>query len=362
MMTKDQLSPREIVKLALDHKETPRVPFSFGFGINYPAKLQLMDYLGHKSIEQTDEYLSEYEDIKFLSIPYIGPANRNCMLPDGGSIDIWGVTREPVSYTKDGVYHEISHHPMAAVDSIADLDSYDWPNPDWYDYSAIPYLLNKVSPGGKYAVRLGNGNIFETTWYMLGFERCLMDIIDKPELIESIFRRVTEFYITYFDRAFTAACGKIDIAFTADDIAGQNGLLFSPEIFREHLKPWHTKMNARLHEHGVKIIYHTDGAAHSVLEDFIDMGIDAWEAVQLDAKGMDAVSLKKSAGNRLAFHGGISVQQLLPFGTRDEVYNTVNDLVKVLGKDGGYIAAPSHAVQAGTPPENIIAMLDAVRR
>jgi len=111
---------------------------------------------------------------------------------------------------------------------------------------------------------LGNGNIFETTWYMRGFEQTLMDLVLKPELIDAIMGRVTAFYIEYFDRALTAARGAIDLAFTADDIAGQNGMLMSPDIWRKHIKPHHKPMNARMHEHGVKILYHTDGAAYSV--------------------------------------------------------------------------------------------------
>jgi len=196
---------------------------------------------------------------------------------------------------------------------------------------------------------------------MRGFEQTLMDLSLEPELIQEVMKRVTAFFTEYFDRAFTAARGGIDLVFTADDIAGQNGLLMSPDVWRSQLKPWHAMLNARLHEHGVKILYHTDGAAHSLLEDLIDMGIDAWEALQLDAQGMDAESLKTAAGRRLAFHGGISVQQLLPFASPDEVRCETDRLIQVLGRGGGYIAAPSHAIQAGTPPENIAAMLEAVR-
>jgi len=359
---KEELTPRELVKLALDHKETPRTPFSFGFGINPPARVQLMEHLGHNSLQQTDDYLKEYEDIIHLSIPYIGPSDKNCTNPDGETTDIWGVKRKPVPYGKGGTYHEISYYPMAKIESVSELDSFEWPNPDWYDYAAIPDVLKEINPGGKYAVRLGNGNMFETTWYMRGLEQIMVDLIDDPELLHEIFKRVTDFHITYFERALNTARGEIDIAFTADDIAGQNGMLLSPEIWKTQIKPWHKKLNARLHEFEVKILYHTDGAAHSVLEDLIDMDIDAWEAVQLDAKGMDADDIKKRAGDKLAFHGGISVQQLLPFGTPDEVRKEVGRLVNVLGKGGGYIAAPSHAVQAGTPPENIVAMLETVRR
>jgi len=358
---KEEFTSRELVKHAFEFKETPRIPFSFGFGINVPAKIKLMDHLGHDNMQQTDDYLRGFDDIRHVWIPYIGPSDRNLSLPNGEIVDIWGVRRAPVTYTENGVYNEICHYPMAEIKNISELDSFYWPSPDWFDYDALPDILKQVNPEGKYAVRFGNGNVFETSWYMRGLEQAMVDFIDDPELVYAIYERVTNFYITYFERALNAAQGKIDIAFTADDIAGQTGLMFSPKIWKEQLKPWHQKLNKKLHEYDVKIMYHTDGAAHSVIEDMIDMGIDVWEAVQMDADGMDAKEMKKAAGTGLAFHGGISVQQLLPFGSPDDVKAEVTELINVLGKGGGYVAAPSHAVQAGTPPENIVAMLETVR-
>ena len=359
---KQDYTPRELVIAAFEHRETPRTPFSMGFGVNPPARRRLMERLGHRDIKQTDDFLLGFDDVRHLTVPYIGPPERNRVTPDGLIVDRWGVVRKPQVYTRDGagVYDEICHYPLADARSAADLDAYEWPSPDWYDYESIPGLLRQINPERKYAVRLGNGNIFETTWYMRGFEQTIMDLLLEPELIALIFERVAAFSEAFFERALAAAGGGVDIAFTADDIAGQNGMLFSPDVWRAQIKPWHKHMNALLHEFGAKILYHTDGAAHSVIDDMIDMGVDCWEAVQTDARGMDPAALKRAAGDRLAFHGGISVQQLLPFGTPDEVRSEVSALIKVLGKGGGYIAAPSHAIQAGTPPENILAMLEAV--
>ena len=361
MNKEKELTPRELVGLALAHKDVPRAPFSLGFGVNYPAKLRLMEYLGHARIEETDAFLMAHDDIRRVSPPYVGPPDRNRTLPGGRAVDIWGVVRQPVTYTEGGVYNEICHYPLAGVKTASELDAYGWPSPGWFDYSALPDVIRKANPGGRYPVMLGNGNIFETSWYMRGFEQTFLDLALDPGLIDAIFRRVAAYHIEFFDRALSAARGAIDLAFTADDIAGQNGMLMSPDAWRRQIKPYHKQMNARLHEHGVKIIYHTDGAAHSVIEDMIDMGADAWEALQLDARGMDAAAIKAAARGRLAFHGGISVQRLLPYASPGEVGDEVRRLIACLGEGGGYIAAPSHAVQAGTPPENIAAMLEAAR-
>ena len=108
----------------------------------------------------------------------------------------------------------------------------------------------------------------------------------------------------------------------------------------------------------MSVIYHTDGAAMGFVEGLIDMGIDVLQALQFSAEGMDPRALKRRFGDRLCFEGGVSVQTTLPFGTAEDVRREVEELIAVLGKEGGYILGPSHAVQAGTPPENIVAMFD----
>ena len=132
----------------------------------------------------------------------------------------------------------------------------------------------------------------------------------------------------------------------------------SPEMWETFLKPYHVRLNEAIHGFGVKVIYHTDGAVMEAVEGLIDMGIDVLQALQFSAKGMEPRALKERFGDRLCFEGGVSVQTTLPFGTVDDVRREVEELIAVLGKGGGYILGPSHAIQAGTPAENIVAMFD----
>jgi uroporphyrinogen decarboxylase len=203
-----------------------------------------------------------------------------------------------------------------------------------------------------------NGNVFECSWYMRGFERLLLDVALNPEIVHAIMGRVTDFWVAHFDRLLTAADGGIDLVFTADDIGGQEGLLMSLSMWEEFIKPYHTRLNGVIHEHGARVIYHSDGAVMEAVPGLIDMGIDVLQALQFDAKGMDDQTLKREYGDRLCFQGGISVQSTLPFGTPEEVAAEVRGRIDVLGRDGGYILGPSHAIQAGTPPENIVALFD----
>ena len=347
----EELSGRERVNLALDHQITDRVPIAMVCaGINPPAHRALEAYLKASRGISVDEYLFPLIDIIYIAPDYIGPRRE-----PGQSI--WGVKRKPVSYG-DGTYNEIYHYPLAEIQTIADLDQHEWPSPDWFDYSTIPAKIKALREQRDRALIAPNGNIFETSWYMRGFERTFMDLVINPELVHAIFRRVTDYFEEYFRRVLTAGRDEIDLVFTADDLGGQKGLLMSLDMWEQFLKPYHTELNKVIHEFGAKVMYHTDGSVAEAVPGLIDMGIDCLEALQFSADNMDPVFLKERYGDRLCFEGGISVQTTLPFGTVGDVVNEVQERIHVLAKNGGYIVGPSHNIQAGTPPENIVAMFD----
>jgi uroporphyrinogen decarboxylase len=353
-MNNTQLSSRERVRLALAHRQTDRIPMAMVCsGINEPARSAFEEYLraqGHGSLQ---EYLDALVDIKGVGAAYKGP-------PLEPGYDIWGVRRRAARYGA-GSYDEIDHHPLANIETPDQLTKCPWPKTDWFDYTVLPQRIAAAHAGGKRCIMVGNGNIFETTWYMRGFEQIFMDLVLNPDLVHGIMDRVTTFYIEHFRRILVAARGEIDLVFTADDIGGQNGLLLSLEMWEQFIKPYHVRLNAAIHEHGAKVIYHTDGGVMDAVAGLIDMGIDVLQALQFDAAGMDPVKLKAKFGDRLCFEGGVSVQKTLPFGTPDQVREEVKRLIATLGRDGGYILGPSHTIQAGTPPENIYAMFEAAR-
>ena len=132
----------------------------------------------------------------------------------------------------------------------------------------------------------------------------------------------------------------------------------SRKMWEKFLKPHHGRLNDVIHSHGAKVIYHTDGAVMEVVDGLIDMGIDILQALQFNARAMDPNRLKADYGSELCFEGGVSVQKTLPFGTSMDVEDEVKSLIDTLGVDGGFILGPSHAIQAGTPPENIAAFID----
>ena len=351
--TKETLSSRERVRLALQHQETDRIPIAMVCsGINSPAREALDAYLRRKRGLSLQGWLDSFIDILQVAPAYAGP-------PLDTSEDMWGVRRKVVHNPAGGTYDEIEQYPLAQAQDPGDLDHHRWPSTAWFDYSVLPERIAAAQADGERCLMITNGNLFETSWYMRGFQQMFIDMVLNPELFHAVMDRVTDFYVAHFRAMLAAAGGRVDLAFTADDIAGQNGLLMSLDMWERFLKPYHVRLNAAIHEFGVKVIYHTDGGAMEAVDGLIDMGIDVLQALQFSARGMDPAELKRRFGDRLCFEGGVSVQTTLPFGTVAEVRAEVEELIAVLGQGGGYILGPSHAVQAGTPPENIVALFDA---
>lgn len=355
---REQMSPRERVRLALDHKETDRVPITLVCSeLEPPAREALARHLGVDVGEGIDRYLEQFVDLVVVGPSFRGwdPDYHGPTLDRSprGYDDVWGGRWEPVSYG-EGLHWEIARCPLAGAKDISDLARHRWPDPDWWDYSAIPLRLGEAVERRDYSLMMVSGNLFERTWWMRGFEQTMMDMFDNPELYHAIISRVTDFYIETTRRVLSAADGRIETAFCGDDLGGQEGLLLSLPMWEEFIKPYHARMNAAIHEFGVKVVYHSDGNVMDAIPGLIDMGIDVLEALQFSARGMDPKLMKEQYGQRLCFEGGISVQTTLPFGTVEEV----RERIRVLGAGGGYILSPSHTIMGGTPPENVVAMFE----
>jgi uroporphyrinogen decarboxylase len=351
MALNSPLSARERVLLALQHRSTDRVPLAMVCsGINPPAHRALADHLRTRHGISVEAYLEPLLDIAYLAPDYVGPR-----LAAGE--DIWGVRRAPVSYGP-GSYDEICHYPLGEAETLAELGRYPWPSPAWFDYASLPAKVAASRGPFERALIVANGNLFESAWYMRGFERIFTDMLLRPEWVHALLRRITTFYEEYFHRVLSAVPGQVDLVFTADDLGGQRGLLMSERMWGEFLRPYHSELNALIHEQGARVIYHTDGAVMPLVPGLIAMGIDCLQALQFSADGMHPGALKGLYGDRLSFQGGISVQTTLAFGSPEDVAEEVRERIRVLAAGGGYILGPAHAIQAGTPPENIVAMFE----
>lgn len=349
------LTSRERVKKTLAHEVPDRVP------IDYTATPEAHQKLKSYLKIDDDEVLLQRLGVDFRRVApaYVGPKEKR-----GGfgiasvEEDIWGVRRKPVK-NQFGEYNEIVYYPLGEIKDVKELDDYPWPEIDWFDCSVIPSQIEKFDNHEQRWILTFGGGAFESPWYMRGLDKFLMDLVLDPELATGIIKRVTGFYIALTERVLDAAGGRIDMVLTGGDIGTQEGMMLAPELWRKHVLPWSTRLIQTYSKLGVKSIYHSCGSIVPVIGDFINAGLDVLDPIQTRAKGMDPKFLKETFGNRLSFHGGVDVQHTLPYGTPEEVRRETENLIQILGKNGGYIMTGSHAIQPDTSPENIMAMYEA---
>ncbi|MBN2269403.1 MAG: hypothetical protein JXN61_02250, partial [Sedimentisphaerales bacterium] len=213
-----------------------------------------------------------------------------------------------------------------------------------------------------YAISTGIGGVvYEICWYMRGLERWFIDMIENPAFCEALLDQTLKFWLDYFT-AFLAEIGDIiDVVMIGDDLAGQAGLLFSPDFYRKIVKPRQKELVQHIKSlTSAKIWYHTCGSVASLIPDLLDNGIDILNPVQISAENMDPRELKAKFGNKLAFWGGaIDTQHILPTASPEEVREHVRRNIEALKPGGGYVFNNVHNIQLGVPPENIVALFDA---
>jgi uroporphyrinogen decarboxylase len=350
------MTSRERVLTALDHRTPDRTPFAWGFGPTKPMAGTLTTWLAERGIDWL-KLRDAVTDTLVLEPPYIGPP----MKPGQPVyVGMWGITTRTASYGA-GSYEEFCGHPLAGVSDPKALEDVPWPSAEWFDYAALPARVQDTTKAIQLAVG-SSGNPLEIYTWMTGMEETMINLVMNPELVRAALDCICSYFETKLEGCVAALDGKIDLLHFADDLGGQEGLLFSPATYRDVVQPFH----ARLIAHSKKVVpqakamYHSDGAVYEIMPDLIEAGVDVLEAVQTDATGMEPERLKKAYGDHICFHGGIPVQSLLPHGSVDDVRRGCRRLCEVLGEHGGYIAAPTHAIQAGTPPENVWAMLEEV--
>lgn len=185
-----------------------------------------------------------------------------------------------------------------------------------------------------------------------------------PEYVRETFAMQTECVIENLKLYHQAVGEKICcIAIAGTDFGSQRGLLYSKDIYREFYKPYFKRINEWVHHNTTwKTWYHSCGSVHELFGDFIEAGYDIINPVQTTAEGMDPIMLKKKYGDRLVFWGGSAdPQEVLPFGTPEQVEQQVSQNIKIFKKDGGYVCSPIHNITAEVPPENILALCRAAK-
>ena len=354
--TSDPLTPYERVDTAIRLQQPDRVPFDFWGVPETIAKLQ--GYLGTQSEEEMLRLLGI--DCRLVAPDYAGPEPE--VMEDGTYYTIGGSHRRTVS-NEYSTYEEYASFPLAECKTADEVRSWDkWARTEFFDWAALPAKIEKINAGVPYHVRYEVGGIFENSWGLYGLDKFLTDLYDNPEVPCAIMDCFTDLFIANFENLMRVAKGKIELVYTYDDVAMQNGLMMSPKMWRKFILPRHQRLNQVIKDHGVRIMYHSCGAIYPLIRALIDeMHIDILNPLQPRAKDMEMGKIKREFGSEIAFHGGVDLQHTLPYGTQQDVVDEVRSLCSTLGAGGGYICTSAHYIQADVPVENIIALYLAPR-
>jgi uroporphyrinogen decarboxylase len=318
----------------------------------------LRDHVGAKTDEQVLSLLGV--DFRSVRPDYVGPPPR--VQPDGTYFDEWGFHLCSAS-NEFGAYKEYASYPLGHAQTVAEVEAWSgWPNLDDWDFHGLReriLVLNRKVP---YYIHCHVPGIFEWSWGLYGLDRFLVDLKRHPNVPCAIMDCFTNLFIAFSTRMLEAADGLIDMVYIYDDVGIQSGLMMSPQMWRAFILPRHQRLHSAIRSYPVKILYHSCGAIYPLIGAFVDeMDIDVLNPLQPRAAGMDLARIKQKFGRRLALHGGIDIQHTLPYGSPEAVQAEVRQRCQVLGRDGGYICASSHNIQADTPLENILAMYTTCR-
>jgi len=360
---REKISSRERVRMAIDHQEPDRPPIQF-YATPEVTKL-LIDYFKGQDLKEIFEV--DFRDV----VPgYLGKLKKP--IPGSGvdAYDMWGVGYRNCPYhlnpigkhsdtiSVSGTYPEAVYKPFAGIETMDEVTAYPWPNPDDFDYSIIE---EQIERNKGYAVVL-DGDIPDIITGLgargRGLEQLLIDIALQDEVGMAIIDGQVNFYYEYLRRRLEAGQGKIDIVHLCDDLGTQKGLIISPEMFDAVLRPRYQKFIDLTHRYGANAWFHSCGSTYFLHSRFIDMGVDVLDSVQTEPANMDPEKLKAEFGDKLTYCGMIDTQRLLPYGTVEECRAVARHRIKIIGKGGGYIFCPSHALQIDIPLENILAIYE----
>lgn len=372
----EEMTPRERVRLALNHHEPDRIPIDLGgsicSSIHKNAYVELKEYLGMEVEEiQMADYIQQLPYLDEALLERFGVDFRMVQLPaatapdidilDEGNyyafIDRWGSKLHMPK--RDGLYFDWVDFPIKEP-TLEALDRYLWPEPDPPAYNArLRQQAKDLFENTGYALvgsAIIGGGIFEQPARTMGLEDFFIALVKEPSFADRLMDRITDIYIESCNNYLDQVGEYLDVFTYWDDVNGQDGWLISPDLYREMIKPKQRRLlEAIKRKTDAKVYYHGCGAVYELIPDLIELGFDILNPVQVSARGMDTERLKKEYGDDIVFWGGgVDTQHVLPFGTPEHVADEVRRRIDDLAPGGGFVFAAVHNIQAFVPPENIV--------
>ena len=343
-------------------------------GIHFTAYKKLINYLGFRDLDvQVNDHIQQLAlphekvlqklRVDVRAIKSNSPESFNLEIKKVDKYteytDEWGVGwRKPVV---GGFYYDMVFHPMENVQNRAEIGDYRWPDPlDESRFSGLVETATRFAECG-YGIlhwSLGPG-VSETHAWLRGYEKYYTDFYLEPEIAEEIMSTVVDIKIAYWEKTLSRLGGYVDIVVEADDIAGQHGPLISPKTYRQFIKPHHTRLFSAIKKIAphVKIFFHSCGAVQDFISDFIEIGIDILNPIQISAGGMDLTRLKAEYGKDIVFWGGgVNTQSVFDGDDIEAIRDDVRRNIATLKPGGGFVFTPVHNTQANVPPQNYMVM------
>ncbi len=362
---------RQRLMTALSHEQPDKVPIDLGgtvdssivvegyeklkkhFGVNAENRIcQRMT-----RIVDVDESILRILDIDTRSVLTGTPIKGKDQESGPGRYrDLWGVERVKPEHS---FYYDQISFPLAGEITISDIANYPWPDPD--DPGIVQGLKERVKwireNTDCAAILRVSSPFVHTSQYLRGFEDWYCDIALNAKVLEALFDAILEVTMQMAKHVLKEVGQEVDVVICGDDLGAQQGLQINRDHYLKYIKPRHAKYFRQIHDLSpAKFLLHSCGSVASIIEDLIEIGVDALNPVQVSAAGMDPVELKRKYHGRMVFWGAMDTQHVLPHGSVEDIKKMVEERIEQMGEGGGYVLAAVHNIQPDVPLENILAM------
>ncbi len=371
------MTNRERVAAAFAHRQPDRTPVSLGTtivdGMTRFALNRYEEHLGREAtqpavtsrIMQTaalPEWLWEGLGMEFRPVRNVNSLTSDTSyLEDGSYIDCFGIT-----WRKSEMYFDPVKGPWFGEINEEQVRRQAWIDPQhaaaYYRQEARREECRRLKAAGYVVVAdLISFGTFEQAAWMRGFSDLLVGFYLEPKLTAAIFEKTTETALGLFEAQLSAIGDLIDVVCHGDDMGMQDRAFFSAELYEKYLQKHHRRVIELIKSKTrAKVFLHTCGSVHELIPGLIEAGVDILNPIQTTARNMQPELLKREFGKDLVFWGGIDTQQLLQSGSDEQIREEVRRLVEVLGRDGGYVLAPSHNLQSVVEPRKMQVLFQAL--
>jgi uroporphyrinogen decarboxylase len=347
------MTHRERVLATLRFDPTDRPPYDLMEGCVWP---ELMDYFRDEHSLADAPAVLDYLDTDFR---WVGMEREPSAAPEPDADDAPD-PEQPLPDAAKLYSKKIADGPLAGARTIADVEAHEWP--DLSVCQPRDYAADRLIWPDHALVFVGGWTpLFWHACEAFGVETAMVNLATRPELFECAVKCIHERYMGLLRSGLGAARGHVDICWLGDDFSTQESMFLSPDHWRRFIRPYLAEQVEFARGQGMLVLYHSCGALRPVIGDLIDIGVNCLEVFQTTARGMDAVSIAREFGGRLAFYGGMDIQGLLSYGTTTDVRAEVAANVRAFGERGGYVVANSHHNVATIDGRNVEAMCAAAR-